>query len=287
MENLLVLTDFSEVASYAASYACVLARQLSVRRIILYHSCETVISPGGEGAVFIRNEENRQEMAREKLSVLAASLQKQVPEGVLIRCCTNDNLLEKINEVIIETGADMIVMGTRGKDRLEEIVAGSHVMRVCEVSDVPVILVPAQIPMQPAGGIVFACDLEEIKETLPGEEILQVLNAFQVPLSVVHVGEKGRLTNEEAVETKELQILLEAYHPEYHELNNNDTAEGILEFAGHQQNSIILLVARKHGFIAGLFHTNITKQLAFHSPVPLLVLREKDIVYPEMPLLEI
>src|SRR5476651_38952 len=116
MENILVLTDFSEAASYAASYACVLARQLNVRKIILYHSCEAVISPGGEGVIYTGNEESMQEMAREKLSGLAAALHEQVPEGTVIRCCTNGNVLEKINEVIVETGADMIVMGTTGKD---------------------------------------------------------------------------------------------------------------------------------------------------------------------------
>jgi len=289
MQTLLVLTDFSEAASYAASYACILARQLGTQNIVLYHSYQSVLTPG-EGIAYTGDEETLKQVAIEKLTELVGSLHEQVPQGSVMRFRTDTTLLENINEVAVDEGAELIVMGTTGKGKLEEIVSGSNAIRVCKVSDLPVILVPSQIPMKPVGSIIFACDLQEVSETMPEQEINKLLDAFHVPLSVVHVGKDGEgLTNKAMPETKQVFEWLENYQPAYHDLYEEDTAAAIMNFAKQSPSPLILLTAKKHTFPAGLFHQSITKQLAFHSTVPLLVLRQKEELepYPVMPLLEI
>jgi nucleotide-binding universal stress UspA family protein len=253
-----------------------------------------VIAPG-ETMVYIGDEESLRRVAVETLTELAGSLREQAPEGSNIRYRTDTTGLEDINEIAMAEGAEIIVMGTTGKGKLEEMVAGSNAIRVCEVSDFPVVLVPSDIPMQPVASIIFACDLKEVQETIPEEKIFKVLDAFHVPLSVIHIG-KGKekesqdLLNDQSEETKQLHKLFQNYNPVYRDIHHEDIATGILEFAKHEPASMVLLVAKKHGFPGGLFHRSITKQLAFHTPVPLLVLREKEeeaVLYPEMPLLEI
>jgi len=284
MQTILVLTDFSEAASYAASYACVLARQLGAGNIVLYHSYQSVVSPGGT-VEYTGDEKSLHDIAIEALKGLAHSLKDQVPDEIVLRYVTDTRALEEINDVAIEEGAELVVMGVTGKGRLEEMVAGSHAIRVCEASNMPVVLVPVQIPMQPVGNLVFACDLEDVAETIPRQQINNLLDTFHVPLSVVHVGKQ----NGETQDAKTLYAWLENYHTMYYNLDNEETATAILDFAKEIPSPLLLLVARKHGFPAGLFHSSITKQLAFHSTIPLLVLREKEVEepVPVMPLLEI
>jgi nucleotide-binding universal stress UspA family protein len=289
MKTFLVLTDFSEAAYYAASYACVLAKQLQVSKVVLYHSYKAIITPG-ESIVYTGNEKELHSLAVQAMQELTASLADQVPAGCDMKYITNTNSLEEINAVIIAENADMIVMGTTGKGKLEEMVAGSHAIAVCEISDVPVVLVPSGLRMQAPSNIVFACDLTET-ERLPKEKIISLLDTFYLPLSVLHIQKEDKeMSAEESSETIELTQWLKSYHPAYLDLENEDIAEGILEFAEGLTGSLILLIAKKHGFPSGLFHRSITKQLAFHSTSPLLVLREKEedpAPVPVMPLLEI
>ncbi len=289
MKTFLVLTDFSEAAYYAASYACVLGKQLGVSRIVLYHSYKAIITPG-ESIVYTGDEKELHSLAVKALEELAASLADQVPQGCDLKYITNTISLEEINRVTENENADMIIMGTTGKGKLEEMVAGSHAITVCEISDVPVVLAPSGLRMQAPSNIVFACDLKET-ERLPKEKITTLLDTFYLPISILHIQKEDKtMTPEESSETIELTQWLESYHPAYRDIENEDTVTGILEFAEGLTGSIILLIAKKHGFPSGLFHRSITKQLAFHSTSPLLVLREKEedpIYVPVMPLLEI
>lgn len=282
MQNLLILTDFSEASSYAATYGCLLARQLNICDILLYHSTEAVISPG-DGVVYSGNEQSLASIANEKLAALAASLKDQAPQGCMIRYRTDDIVLEKINDVIVEEGSELIVMGTTGKTKMEEMVTGSHAVRVFEVSDIPVVLVPAKAVMHPVGNIVFACDLKNVRETLPAGGMSKILDAFHVPLSVVHAGDG----QEFSAECRELDKILEQYHPQYRDLDSENAADNVLSFADNEKGSLIMLVAKRHSFPMNLFHSSFTKKMVFDSPLPLLIFREAEKVAEEMPLLEV
>jgi nucleotide-binding universal stress UspA family protein len=276
MKSVLVLTDFSQAAYYAACYACVLSKQLGIENIVLYHSYQAVVIPV-EGMLYEGEEKTLHEEAEEALQQLIDSLKDQVPPGAFMAYRTNTNPLGSINSLVKDEDAKLIVMGTTGKGRLEELIEGRNALQVCEVSDVPVVLVPLQIPMQPVGNIIFACDLAEVEDGLPGNEIMNMLDAFKVPLSVVYIGkETDAVLPDAPPETIDLYKWLEAYHPAYHYIDDEDTAMAILEFAEKMSSPIIILVSKKHGFPKGLFHRSVTRQLAYHSTIPLLVLREEE-----------
>lgn len=279
MHTILVLTDFSEAAAYAASYACVLARQLKAPNIVLYHSYKAVVTPG-DSVMYTGDEDALCQVAKDALIELSASLADQVPEGCDLRYQASTKTLEEINAITEEEGADLVVMGTTGKGRVEALVAGSNAISVCEASEVPVVLVPAHVSMNPVSSIVFACDMKET-DTLPKSCIDKMIRAFHVPLEVLHVN-NGKIAEDNAMEE-----WLHLHNPQFHELESNDTAQGILDFAAERPNALIMVVAKRHGFPSALFHRSVTKQLAFQSTTPLLVLRENEEPVPVMPLLEI
>jgi nucleotide-binding universal stress UspA family protein len=279
MHTILVLTDFSEASAYAASYACIVARQLNASNIVLYHSYKSVVTPG-ESVVYTGDDDSMHHVAIDALIGLAASLSDQIPDGCDLRYQASTKSLEEINVITDEEKADLIVMGTTGKGKIESLVAGSHAITVCETSEIPVLLVPEHVPMDPVRTLVFACDMKET-EMLPKNCIDKMIREFHVPLSVLHVN------NGKEAEDNALEEWLDVHNPEFHEVESDDTGKGILDFAAGAPGSLILVVAKKHGFPSGLFHKSITKQLAFESVTPLLVMRENEAPVPVMPLLEI
>lgn len=280
MQTLLVLTDFSEASSYAASYACVLARQLHASSIVLYHSYKAVVSPGAS-VVYEGDEDSLHRVAVDRLIELSASLRELVPQHCTIRYRADTGSLGEINIVTEEERADLIVMGTTGKGKLEALVAGSNAITVSETAVVPVVLVPANIPMNPVCELVFACDLKETDSTIPQHTIHKVIRSFHVPLTVLHVGSPDNN------ERKKLSAWLDVHAAVYEQVDSDDTAQGIIDFADRKAGALVLVVAKRRGFPSGLFHRSVTKQLAFQSTSPILVVREAETPVPVMPLLEI
>jgi nucleotide-binding universal stress UspA family protein len=276
MNTILVLIDFSEASSYAALYACILAKQLGCRELVLYHAYQDFVSTS-ETVIVIGNEESLRNEALGLLTDIGKGLRQQLPESTTIRYRADTMELTEINNIAAEEGAWLIVMGTTGKSKLEEMTIGSNAIRVCKASYLPVILVPSHIRMQPLQQIIFACDMKEIEETIPAALLKKMLDLFHVPLTVLNVDYHDRhFTSETPHETMKLHELLQQYDPAYHNMTNPDIAAGIVEFARNYQSPIILLIPKYHDFPGGLFHRSITRQLAYHSPIPLLVLHGKN-----------
>jgi len=288
MKTILVLTDFSSASYHAASYACLLAKQLKISNIVLYHSYQPVIAPG-ETNVNTGDSESMEKEAMQALTEQTNSLQGQLPVDITINYRTDTNLLNEISIVAIEESAIMIVMGTTGKSKLEEMVAGSSAMLVCKNSYLPVVLVPDGIALEPINNILLAGDMKETDETLPTEQLTNLLELFNVPVSVLHVEkEEGDFSPSGVPEALRLNKLLQPFNPTYQSIKNDDTARGILDAAKQQPATAVLVIAKHYGFLSGLFHQSITKQLASNTTVPLIVLQTKEAEpFPEIPLLEI
>jgi len=80
MKALLVLTDFSPAANSAADYACELAAQLAIQRIILYHSHQVPI-PVSEAVIVMTDEAEDHLTSLRKLKELEELLRKKILWG--------------------------------------------------------------------------------------------------------------------------------------------------------------------------------------------------------------
>jgi len=277
MKTLLVLTDFSKAAEFAASYACILAEQLKSSTIVLYHSYQVAI-PVSEAVAFANDEEAMHQTSLQGLKDLEIQIKEKVSQGVTIRQRTDMSGLSDINSIAKEEGAELIVMGTSNKTKFEEIFLGSVAITVCKSSDYPVVLVPASVEMQPVKQIVFACDMKEVEKTIPVANFKMVLDTFKVPLTVLNVdGEDKHFTPETtSIETVTLHGILKDYNANYFNITNEDVVKGIIEFTKLNHAAIVLLILKRHNFIESLFYRSVTRKLAYETPSPLLVLRESE-----------
>ncbi|HMI78473.1 MAG TPA: universal stress protein [Ferruginibacter sp.] len=276
MKTLLVLTDFSKTAEYAAFYACILAKHLGSETIVLYHSQQLAL-PVSEAVVLESDEKETNRAALKSLEDLEAKISGEVPQTVKILRRTDMIPLIDINSVATEEKAGLIVMGTANKTKLEEIFLGSNAVTVCKISDHPVVLVPAHLKLQPVKKIVFACDMKEVNKTIPAAALKQVLDNFKVPLTVLNVdNEDKHFTPETPQETMTLHDILKDYTPEYYNIQNENVVSGIIEFAKENPATLVLLISKSHNFMEGLFYRSLTRRLAYVTPFPLLILREKE-----------
>jgi nucleotide-binding universal stress UspA family protein len=276
MKALLVLTDFSHAADTAAAYACGLAMQLNIQKIILYHSYRVTI-PVSEAVVLVPDEEESRSASLLQLKKLKKMLEEKKPAGIELSCRTDALGLSEINTLALEEGATMIVMGTTGKTKLEEVLLGSNAIAVCKESNYPVLLVPDHVLMQPVHKIIFACDMKEVEKTIPVEKLKMILDTFKVPLTILNVDDADKhFTADTPMNTMALHNMLEAYNPEYYNISSADVADGIIRFANLRPATIVLLVSKRHNFLEGIFYSSLTRKLANETSFPLMVLHELE-----------
>ena len=276
MDTILVLTDFSDVAFHAASYAAGLTLQLHSKQLILYHAYEVVAPASGAVSLVQQSSDSLQADSMEKLKALQRRLEKFLSNVTSVHCRAEGLSLDtSINDVVEAENADLIVMGITGKSALEQQLVGSTTVRVAPKSRRPVLIVPVEAAIEPVRQIVFACDTEQTTQLKAAADLIKILDEFSVPLMVVNVDHKQAHFGEKTpLDTVVLHELLAPHNPSFHFTDDEDIVAGIMEFALAHQASMIILIPKNQGFFEGLFHRSVTKKLAYHTSIPLLVLHE-------------
>lgn len=291
MNNILLLTDFSAESLHAARYAALLTQQLRSQRLILFHAYQVIMPlpvsdiPVPASAV---NEpvnsmiETAEEIRRKSLQALKGLYdqlrQMAYADTIMEYRAEEASLVVSINDVMKETGADVVVMATTGAGFLERVVNGDNTIHIADESKYPVLLVPPGAPLEPVRRIVFACDLKKTEETTPVKGLKKLLDDFRAELLVVNVDhDEKHVTSNTFQSAIFLGKWLEAYRPAYHYIDNPDLVAGIAAFAREHKASLIIAIHKNRGFFEGLFHRSATHQLAKHMPFPLLILKNEKI----------
>ncbi|GAC1399866.1 MAG: universal stress protein [Sediminibacterium sp.] len=276
MRAILVPTDFSATSHNAAMYALELAKQLGVTKLVLYHSYQAPLSIDPTvPAMQLLDMDLLKEGSREGLQQFKLQLQAFCPKEIILDTFNEFGLLtDGLDNVCMQTDADLIVMGITGGNAVEETLFGSNTISVAKHSTVPVIIVPSKAAFTRIGKVLFACDLKKVAESTPVQPIKNILDTTGAKLFVLNVDRHKTYDEETSLESQVLDTLLEGYHPEYHFISSKDFTEAINNFALEKQIDLIIVVPRKHGFFEDLFTRSHTKMLAFHSHVPLMVVHE-------------
>ncbi len=278
MKTILVPTDFSETAKNAALYALHLGNQLQATKMILYNACEepmpTDMNMGPINFIGIDATIEASKIALEKFEYkIIAECPTQME---IIRKSEYTFLSNDINELSASLGADLIVMGVTGGGKLQETLVGSNAVHTARHSVVPVIIIPPGAKFSPIEEILLACDFKKVVETTPVVPIKEILDATHAKLFILNIDHNQKEFNAETpFESLMLDELFHAYNPQYHFSDNENFIEDVNEFALKESVDLIITIPKKHGLLDGLFSKNHTKELAFHSHVPLMMVHEE------------
>lgn len=277
METVIITTDFSGTAAHAAKYGASLARQLGTTTIILYHSHD--LAPA---ATAIPIPETDTSLAREgsllALEVLEGYIRPYAGDNIRIDLVTNElPLLMGVIQLSEERRAGLVVAGTTGKSKLEKFMIGSNTVNLATSCPVPLLIVPDDANLQGIERIVFACDLQKVTKSTPVHLLHLFAEKLKAKILILNVALEGKRFNPDIIpEQYKLHKLLDPLNPEYHYTEEDDIAEGILEFVAKVNAGIVITIPKSYGFFEGLFHRSVTKKLAHHTEVPLLLFREDD-----------
>lgn len=267
--TLLVPTDFSAAAKAAAHYAAKLAVQIQARVILLsvveMDTTETVLT-------------NWKKLEHQLTHTAHRNLEKLVQEvkaaaGPKLSIAGDVTLGIPMSEAIaryaVEQKVNLILMGTKGASGLNKILKGSNTTRLMAISPVPVIVIPAKATYQGMKKMVYASDLQHVKDEI--RILARIASLFNSEILVFHClpadsqARMDRKLEPELIENAQYGSI------SYHQVKSDDVGKAIAGFIDEINADMLVMFTHELDFYEKLFGRSVTRTMAFQSRVPLLV----------------
>ena len=276
MKRILVPTDFSGCANNAVNFAVQTAKILPVEVAIL-HAFKT---KGKIHLNYMGVNEELNERAN-KLSQLKLSIEET--EGVVVTTYIfTDTLMGAILKVSEDKNVDLVVMGTLGESGIKQKVWGSNTSAIIGNSKVPVIVIPYEYEWKKPKNILIATNHFE-KEPAILNFLFELANLYKAKMQVavftnedddntITLLEHTRKTEEyeKMLKKKYKEEMLTATH-----LVGKEFEVTLEDYIGQNKIDILAMVTYQRSLWARISHPSKTKQMSYHTKIPLLAIPAK------------
>ncbi|MFB6341865.1 universal stress protein [Saccharicrinis sp. FJH62] len=285
--RVLVPVDFSEYSYNACVFAISLAKTIGAEIDLMHTYFSPLINtlPYTETFSYDLNVDKTlkqiEDKAKKDMDHLHAKLKKQMKDGSLPTLKTKVILNEGVPEEEILSYAkkyrpQIIVMGTRGKNRKNDDLIGSVTAEVIERAKVPVLAIPEDTPFNNISQVKTLAyitsfadnDLEAI------DKLMRIIGRNDIDLHCVHLGHEGEDPWDE-VQLSGLQDYLNKKYTgkkiECELMEGDDLLVSMDKLIREKKIDIITLITKRRNIIARMFNPSIARRMIFHTDTPLLV----------------
>lgn len=270
---IVVLTDFFAVSNRALSYAAGLALPLQSQLVLLHVRHNGLLSPE---EYINRGARHNERETLEALTKLAGT--QPVPTQVEI---SEGFLPDAVTEAVRHHHPQLLVLGRPGTATMPAEVIVSAAMDLLRHVPHPLLTVPTVgWDTFPPHRLLLAVDGDDFM-LYENQDILQhLLLSLQATLTIIHVTDTkdpGAAAGHDAMHSVRKSGLLSVKETEpvrivYH----TSVAEGILQGAAELEADLLVVIARRHSLLGGLFHRSVTAQIIGESPIPVLLIPAMD-----------
>ena len=265
-------TDFSDCAKNALAYAIAMSKALSCK-IRIVHAIEiSGIATSEENPnIIIETIKVLEEYAEQKLEKLKKEIESFDLE------CDYDILKGRtlfLKEYMENISPLMIVMGTIGKNNLENKIFGSLAAQTIRNAKSIVLAIPEKAKFIDLSKIVFATNFHT-KDKTSIEFIKIIRTYYKAKLSIIHICEDINNVKQERHNLlkleQEISKNISSKNLEYDLLYGDDVDDKLLEFLEKTETDLLALITRKRNFIECIFHKSLSKKMVNHTSTPVLV----------------
>jgi nucleotide-binding universal stress UspA family protein len=267
IKNILVPTDFSEVANSAVNVAAEIARKSGATLHLLNIVHVPVIDPYTPAQTISNITDTGKDEAQKNLAKLSNEL-----EGVNSEIYVKAGFaIDEILGFATANDVDLIVMGTTGSSGVEEVLLGSNAAGVVEKSKIPVLCIPDEMEKFAAKDIVYASDLEK-NDIAVINKLLDVAKVFNSNFHILHVHNDEMHFTHDNPEDIFRAVKDQTGYPSlsYHQVEAENTRATIEEFIEKMPCDILAMAKHHRSFFDKLFHSSLTKKMVNHSHIPVL-----------------
>ncbi|GAB3868626.1 hypothetical protein GCM10028824_14020 [Hymenobacter segetis] len=266
---LVVLTDFFAVSNRTLSYAAGLAVPLHAHLVLLHVRRDGLLAP----AEYSHHSTSTERQTARQLKHLAAG--QEVPTEVDI---SEDFLPEAVEDVVRRHHPLLLVLGRPGSATMPAEIVTNAAMDLLRHAPFPLLVVPTVgWDVLPPRRLLLAVDGQSFKLPETRHLLTRLLQANQGTLDVVHVATDDAPASPDVMASiYQHGMLKEVDAHRVHRVRQPTVVGGVLQQAGDMEADMLVVVARRHSLLGGLFHRSVTAQLIQESPIPVLVLPAEE-----------
>lgn len=270
MNTVLVPTDFSPTAENAMNYAIELAKAYNLQ-VTLFHAV-SLANIGSVNSVHATdNGERLLADANFKMSEAVTQLSKVHPEVNFFQVTRIGLMMDLLNDLAKEILPIAIVMGITGAGTGMNKVLGSNALNALQQLNYPIMIVPKDTNFKPIHKIAFACDLKKVVSSTPLVSIRAFAKLFGAEVHVLNVDYQNRnYTPATSDELSNLDEMLSDTKHYFHFVDDEDIQRALNAFIEENNIDLLLMIPKKHNLWENLFRRSKTKEMAYHSIVPVL-----------------
>lgn len=278
MKNILVPTDFSDLAGQAIETAINLAKNTDTT-IHLLHSVE-ILHVWDELSNYMDIGSGNQEgysymhVVKDKSKEKLEEFKKQVEDsGVKCIIAVEDGKpYQSVEQYVEYNDISLIVMGTKGTSGVAEMVLGSNAQKIIRNSVCPVLTIKEGNKVGDFGTILLASDFHEDKANDNIDFVVNFGKNFNSKIILLYIATPLNFLNEDEL-IKDIEDIaqkrnLKNYTVEVHKAESAE--EGISEYCLLNHPDVVAITTHGKGWLRKMFISNTTEYLANHLDTPLL-----------------
>lgn len=276
MKTILVPTDFSKCADDALHVAAQIAKTTKAQ-IHLVHVSE-IVTQADALIEYWSEPELEQQYIKSLLAGVKKALHKQIQQEKFkhIEITVHaeiGNIIPKINEIAINLGADLIVMGTKGASDFEEVSVGTISEKIVRNAICPVIVVSSQVENFKLNKVVFPTTLQE-NQGIAFEKLRKFQDIFNFEVLFLYLNNPLELIQKDEAKGK-MDILCQKFglkNTTVHTMDALDEESAIYEFAEKNKADMIVMATHQRKGLLHFLYGSLTEAVANHSTLPVLSL---------------
>lgn len=275
MKKILIPIDFSNVSIKCLEYAALISDKVKLEITLLnviYPSSLAIQKDGGiDELAMTHTREDAEKMLNEwceKYKNENRSISYVIKEGFVV-----DGVLEASKEI----NPDMLILGTIGASGFMGNLMGSNASAILNRIIKPVLLVPHDATVSEFKNLVYATQLESI-ESEALQRVFEFANIFDCKVDLIKVNTDYQLDifDDESIISQLHKLFPEKDFKIYKETAST-TLKGIEHFIENHKVDLIIMTTSRQSFIERLFNGSVTRQMALHTNIPLLVYHKEDL----------
>lgn len=271
MKTILIATDFSSASRVASLYGVQLAKALNAN-IILFnaykvsHPLPALTVDISRYDIMMQTDKKLMDEA-DFLDAKRSLIEIMCDEGV-----AEDAIINIANEKKI----DFIIAGMKGSGKTFKKIFGTTSVSLAKNTNIPLLLIPENAEYKSPGTIVFASDLGQNTDLHAIEELTGMLQCFKSKLFIVTVLKNKNKEWFEVLNTPQtLKKAVEASDTAFEYPVDINITHALNSFIEKHDADILVMMPHRHEWLERIFRKSETKDMIFHTHVPLLILPER------------
>jgi len=271
MKTILIATDFSHEARIASLFGVQFAKALDAK-VILYNAYKT---PRPLPAPNV--EISRYDIMMQTDKKLMDEADFLDPDRSLIEImCDEGETEDAIITTANEKKVDFIVAGMKGTGKNLRKIFGTTAVALARNANVPLLLVPENAVYKYPGTIVFASDLGVDADLQVLDNLADIIQIFNPKLYVVTALKNKHEEWFEVLNTHQtLKKAAETFYEKFEYPVDIDITNALNSFIEKHNADMLVMMPHRHEWLERVFRKSETKDMIFHTHVPLLILPER------------